>query len=72
MIGASGGSMARVTVPEWQQSVITVRFTPAGSPSKTLRSQSSRRVSFQSRSVGQRISSRSSASSPLSSGTLEP
>jgi hypothetical protein len=61
-----------VIVPEWQQSVITVRLTPVRSESKVDRNQSSRSGFFQSRSDGHRISSRLSASSPSLSGTLEP
>ena len=37
MIGASGETSTRVFVPEWQQSMITVRFTSAGSLSKAVR-----------------------------------
>jgi hypothetical protein len=32
-MGASGGKKARVLVPEWQQSMMTVRLTPAFIPS---------------------------------------
>src|SRR4029434_1387168 len=72
MLGASGGCTERVIVPEWQQSVMTVKLTPARMESNVLRSQSSRMGFFQSRSVGHKISSQSAASSPSLSGTFEP
>ena len=71
--GASGRTGARVLLPECQQSMSTVSEAPGSSRSNVVRSQSSVSGSFQSRSVGQRISSRSSVvSSPFVSGTLEP
>ena len=66
--------MARVFVPEWQQSMIVVKLTPAGSVSNAVLNQSSRNGLSQFRSVGHRISSRPSASSLFlaSSGTFDP
>jgi uncharacterized protein YbjT (DUF2867 family) len=53
----------RVMVPEWQQSITSVRLTPGLTLSNWVRNQSSVSGFFQFRSVGHMISSRRSGSS---------
>jgi len=63
-------SRARVTVPEWQESEITVSLTPLGSPVNSSRSSSST-MALSLMSYGHMTSSYV-GSSPLTSGIWDP